>query len=296
MDYYRNGEFHSKVDLIQKFFHFEIPFGIAENLSIADHVGDKLSDNDIGFEFKQKTLFSCSYFINEIDCKEMFYKIQRQRKIWWMKFAANPGRFFISELKTDVMNGQNLQSVSVKSKFPFGNIELEKLELLPMSCFSPKLKFLEELKKITSTTPSIIRSSMVLESGTLATLMDAVDTASNTEIHFHRKIAPYQCSIFASVRDQSQLPELQDLAKYISSLLRRSNISTLNAPKCFVTGVDALNVAFQQMDSIGVPYCVLLDEESLKSGLLKLRNRDTTISETIHLSDVSTYLLKIFNS
>lgn len=90
--------------------------------------------------------------------------------------------------------------------------------------------------------------------------------------------------------------EIHDLAKYITSLLRRANISTLNAPKCFVTGADALNGAVQEMDNIGVPYGIMLDENSLKSGLIKLRNRDTTISETIHLSDIPNYLLKIFQS
>lgn len=127
-------------------------------------------------------------------------------------------------------------------------------------------------------------------------MIDAVDTGATSEINFHRKIAPYQCSIFASINEQSNLVELHDLAKYITSLLRRSNISTLNAPKCFVTGDDALKVAVQEMDNIGVPYGILLDENSLKSGLIKLRNRDTTISETIHLSDVPDYLLKIFHS
>lgn len=126
--------------------------------------------------------------------------------------------------------------------------------------------------------------------------MDAVDTGATSEINFHRKIAPYQCSIFATFSDQSNQVELQDLAKYVTSLLRRSNISTLNAPKCFVTSEEALNISFQEMDSIGVPYGIVLDESSLKNGLIKLRNRDTTISETIHLSDVPDYLLKIFNS
>ncbi|KAJ6639583.1 DNA polymerase subunit gamma-2, mitochondrial [Pseudolycoriella hygida] len=226
----------------------------------------------------------------------MFYKVQRQRKIWWMKFAANPGRFFISDLKTDSINDQAMQTVSVKSKFHFGNVELEKLELIPYGCFSPKLKFLDEIRKATSVTPSIIRSSMVLENGTLATLLDAVDTGVKSEINFHRRIAPYQCCIVTSVTDQGNLVELQDLARYITSLLRRSNISTLNAPKYLISEDGALGVALEEMDNIGVPYGILLDEGSLKNGLLQLRNRDTTISETIHLSDVPDYLSKIFRS
>lgn len=164
--YYRHREFHTKIDAIKKYFQFEIPFGLAENLVI-NGSDETVAENDVGFDIKETTLLSCSYFIDANESNEMFYKIQRQRKIWWMKFAANPGRFFMSDLKTDSVNEQAMQTVSVISKFPFGNIELEKLELIPYRCFSPKLKFLDELKKITATTPNIIRSSMVLESATL---------------------------------------------------------------------------------------------------------------------------------
>lgn len=170
INYFRNRELHTKIELIKKCFQFEIPFGVAENLtdnSVDGNVDENIADNDIGFGIKEKTLLSCTYFIDANESNEMFYKIQRQRKIWWMKFAANPGRFFVSDLKTDSINEYAMQTVSVKSKFHFGNVELEKLELIPYGCFSPKLKFLDELKKVTAITPSIIRSSMVLENGTL---------------------------------------------------------------------------------------------------------------------------------
>ena len=53
---------------------------------------------------------------------------------------------------------------------------------------------------------------------------------------------------------------------------------------------------FEEFDRIGIPYTIILDESVLKFGLFKLRNRNTTISETIHLSDVGNYVIKIFNS
>lgn len=49
-------------------------------------------------------------------------------------------------------------------------------------------------------------------------------------------------------------------------------------------------------DSIGVPYGILLEPDSLVTGFFKLRNRDTTLLETVHISQLESYLLKIFNS
>ena len=47
-------------------------------------------------------------------------------------------------------------------------------------------------------------------------------------------------------------------------------------------------------DSLGIPYIVTVDKQSTKTGLIKLRSRETTLYETIHISDIPNYLLKIF--
>lgn len=79
-------------------------------------------------------------------------------------------------------------------------------------------------------------------------------------------------------------------------LLQRSNISILYANDCHFVENTAVQRKFTEMDAIGIPYGILLDSDSLKSGFMKLRNRDTTLSETIHISQLSEYLPKIFQS
>lgn len=79
-------------------------------------------------------------------------------------------------------------------------------------------------------------------------------------------------------------------------LLQRSNISILEANDCHFVDNTALEQRFTEMDAIGIPYGIWLDSDSLKSGFMKLRNRDTTLSETIHISHLIEYLPKIFQS
>lgn len=79
-------------------------------------------------------------------------------------------------------------------------------------------------------------------------------------------------------------------------LLQRSNISILKANDCHFVENMALQQKFTEMDTIGIPYGLLLDSDSLKTGFMKLRNRDTTLNETIHISDLTEYLAKIFQS
>lgn len=79
-------------------------------------------------------------------------------------------------------------------------------------------------------------------------------------------------------------------------LLQRSNISILDANNCHFVENTALQQKFIEIDAIGIPYGIWLDSDSLKTGFMKLRNRDTTLSETIHISHLTGYLPKIFQS
>lgn len=87
----------------------------------------------------------------------------------------------------------------------------------------------------------------------------------------------------------------QDLTKYIRLILQQAGISTVMENDLhFVKDVAALDGQFNNADGIGIPYVLIVDNESLETGFLKLRNRDTTISEKIHLSDLPQYLMDIF--
>lgn len=79
-------------------------------------------------------------------------------------------------------------------------------------------------------------------------------------------------------------------------LLQRSGISILTEQDFHYDDYAALQQKFNDMDSIGVPYGILIDSDSLKTGFMKLRNRDTTLSETIHISYLTDYLPQIFQS
>lgn len=79
-------------------------------------------------------------------------------------------------------------------------------------------------------------------------------------------------------------------------LLQRSHIIVLNLDDCQFSSRSTLNQKHNEMDAIGVPYSLTLDSDSLKTGFLKLRNRDTTLSETIHISYLNDYLPQIFQS
>lgn len=96
--------------------------------------------------------------------------------------------------------------------------------------------------------------------------------------------------------DESIQGDLNDLAKYIQMLLNRSKITTFHLVDHSFDDQSALDSKFNETDAIGIPYGLILDEISLQNGFMKLRNRDTTLSETIHISQLNHYVPKIFQS
>lgn len=73
-----------------------------------------------------------------------------------MQYAANPGRFVISEVKHDDENVA--KSVSIKATYPFGTLDIENIEVKPLnsieSSTEPKSKSSAPTKVIKTTTVS----------------------------------------------------------------------------------------------------------------------------------------------
>ncbi|XP_065077484.1 DNA polymerase subunit gamma-2, mitochondrial-like isoform X1 [Ochlerotatus camptorhynchus] len=280
---------------VQDTFATDLPFGIAVEERFEDRTVS-LNEN-YGLHLEEGSLLSCSYFVNPTMSMEFMYKAQRQRKIWWMRFACDPGRYFISDLRQDAES--KVQSVAIKARFAGEEVALEQLELIPGSVMREEMgdfqvKIGKSSRKIT---PNVLRVRQCVELATLEVILDAFENSGTSSVRIHRKLAPYKCGIIClSEADPSQLEELRDLAKHLSNVLRKANITVLDCSSQNGSSERSLNKQLRHLDSIAVPYSLLLQEQSLQNGLFQLRSRDTTISETIHISDLPDYLLKIITS
>ncbi|XP_052899898.1 DNA polymerase subunit gamma-2, mitochondrial [Anopheles moucheti] len=261
----------------------KLPFGIT-----AEH-GRKNNLVPIGDAFMldlPETLeLTTTYLLPTSMGNQFLYQLQRQRKIWWMRLSIDPGRYFISDMRQTERTNPTT-SVSICCRFldrseHKTDVELERLDL----------EFFENSN-------AIVRVSNNLHRAILAILMDALEGAPLEQcVKVHRKIAPFKCGIICHIEDhyiQDAVlqQELIDLSKHLTYVLRAAKLSVYdgfhNQPEY------VLQLA--ELDQIGVPFALLLNAQTLHTGLLQLRSRDTTLSETIHLSDLPCYLLKMINA
>lgn len=96
--------------------------------------------------------------------------------------------------------------------------------------------------------------------------------------------------------DPSTTSDLKDLAKYVSLILQRCQITILQSNDNHFSDSFALEQKYHEMDTIGIPYSIIVNSDSLQNGFMQLRNRDTTLSETIHINSLKDYLPQIFQS
>lgn len=240
-----------------------------------------------------------TYLLPSSSANQFLYQLQRQRKIWWMRWSVDPGRYFISDTRRNEESNGTTTSVSICARFLDRFDDKTELELDHL-----ELSLLGDANGTTDTVPfnAIVRVTNNLNRTALAILMDALEcnAPSEARVKIHHKIAPYKCAIICHPEDHRgqaagmMQPDLIDLSKHLAYVLRAAKLTVHQDDGAF--GQLQHDHQIAELDQIGVPYVLVLNAKTLHTGLLQLRSRDTTLSETIHLSDLPSYLVKIIHA
>nr|CAD7430890.1 unnamed protein product [Timema monikensis] len=81
--------------------------------------------------------------------------------------------------------------------------------------------------------------------------------------------------------------ELSQLATYLTRQLRKAGVSTLLLPDVAKRSQES---QFLRNDEMGVPYTAVLNDNTLKTGILGLRSRETTLKEQVHVSELESHV------
>ncbi|XP_026474123.1 DNA polymerase subunit gamma-2, mitochondrial [Ctenocephalides felis] len=237
-------------------------------------------------------------FTSPINSQHLYFQWLRQRKIWWSRFSVYPGHILIQDLlnnegdqnfndccphQLNSLINLKLQNINIVVKIDEQNLPIETIGLYEQD--SKRGLYMQDNSG--ETLPHIIISSINLRQSCIGILRECLDASNN--LILHHNLAPFQYRIICECIDMDDANELIDLGQYLCGLLRKAHISTL-----FTNNNNlSLNEVLKQSDQIGIPYCLILRSNSLKNGFVYLRNRDTTLEEQIHVSDIPKYLEKL---
>lgn len=136
--------------------------------------------------------------------------------------------------------------------------------------------------------PHVIEPSFGVGRHLLAILCEAYTDdkeRGNIVLKLPKKLAPIKASIFPLVKK----PEFQKLARQINADLIENDV---------ITSYDksgSIGKRYARADEIGTPYCITIDHDSLESGIVTIRDRDTTEQIKVHKDKVSETIKNLIN-
>ncbi|KOC61237.1 DNA polymerase subunit gamma-2, mitochondrial [Habropoda laboriosa] len=266
-----SDEFNNTIDFITKTGMSNIPFGLA-TIKKSKHSWNQ-SVSVIQKLNYHKTA-EIAIFNNNIETEDLFHKIQKERKIWWRRLAQCPSRFKLTEAKKI----KSLDTVDIKAQFSFGSITVERI-----TCHTDVQKLFSQVdSKKDFAHIQMVEHMMSLDWGTLALLSDAHDTNKSTKMHIHSMLAPHKVAFHIKRSNNevnAQSDDLNRFVLYLNNMLRTKGLNTL------------LTTSEQIIDTCLVPFIVLVDTTSLENGIVHVRDRSTTLSEAVHITDLVKYLI-----
>ncbi len=214
---------------------------------------------------------------------------------WFVLLGANPQKFRLRQHVSDEKSHYSSDTWDLEYNFPFGWKELLGManrgnyDLKQHEKFSKKdLKIMDEKtgKKIL---PHVIcEPSLGVERAFLVFMFDSYfydEERKNIVLHLHPKIAPIKAAIFPIVKR----PELEKIAVNVFDILKKEWNVVYDES-------GSIGRRYSRNDEIGTPFCITIDEESIKKNDVTIRERNTKKQIRVKISELKEILKELINN
>jgi glycyl-tRNA synthetase len=267
-----------------------LPFGIAQ---VGKAFRNEITPGNFIFRTREFEQMEIEYFIpkpvHDDDWKSHFEHWRKEMRSW-MEHDLGLDMEHVYEL--EVPDGERAhyskRTIDFEFDFPFGKKELYGLAY--RTDFDLRNHFKEPPYKDPTTGeafwPHTIEPTWGVDRSFLAVLANAYteqDDGKGGERMFLKlppRLAPYKAAVFPLLANK---PELVARAREIYENLRK---------KFFVAWDDRGNIGkrYYAQDEIGTPFCITVDFDSLETGDVTVRDRDTAQQERIKIDGLEEYL------
>ncbi len=214
--------------------------------------------------------------------------------LWFKNLGANSSNFRIRQHSKNELAHYSTDCWDLEYNFPFGWKELEGIadrgdfDLSQHEKFSKKdlSIFNEETKK--KVLPHVIcEPSLGVGRALLVFMFDAYyedKERGNIVLKLHPKLAPIKAAIFPIVKR----PEFEEIAEGIlKDLGEEWNVVYDKS--------GSIGRRYARNDEIGTPFCITIDEKSLRKKDVTIRDRDTTKQIRVKTSELKEILRKLIH-
>src|SRR3989344_5065566 len=204
-------------------------------------------------------------------------------QILWFK-SLNLNEIKIREHTRDELSHYSSATFDIDYEYPFGSREIAgnanrgQYDLTQHQNESKESMEIFDEKTKTKVIPRVIEPTFGMERVFLAVLVNGYNydqKRENVVLKISPKIAPIKAAIFPIVKKD----EFKKLSLEIfDDLSKEWNVNYDES--------GSIGRRYSRNDEIGTPYCITVDEESLKNGDVTIRDRDTTRQVRVKVSQI----------
>ncbi|XP_027138864.1 DNA polymerase subunit gamma-2, mitochondrial isoform X2 [Larimichthys crocea] len=282
-------EFVPSLELVNR----KLPFGLAET-------GLCFQPSDGSAELTQTSLV---WFCSPRTSSQWLDHWTRQRLKWWRKFALSPSDFSSSDVPKEELEETVSRGVRITYNFPWGQEPLEELwsrgntELLQThKGVRSKLQCRDGRKSV----PCVVSVTGNMDRGVMAFLSNSLQQVKKEHgkqklqqrkvLKLHPVLAPVKVALDIG---RGATMELRQVCEGLLQEFMEAKISAWPGYLKSLPTVEQLNAKYDEM---GVLFTVVISENTLESGLIQVRSRDTTIKETMHISEIKNFLSRYISA
>ena len=266
--------------------HPKIPFGIAQ---IGKAFRNEISPRNFLFRCREFEQADTQYFVKPNQNKKIYEEIKKERWQWYLDLGLSKKNLRWKQHENLVFYASD--AWDIEYNFPtYGFDEIEGIhdrtdyDLTQHSKFSGvDLSFNEDGNKFI---PWILETSVGLGRIFLAVLSEAYnydEKRKNVVLKLDPQLAPIKTAILPLVKNNSKIIKI---SRDIYNELKKE----------FNTNYDesgSIGRRYSRNDEIGTPFCLTIDEDSIKNKDVTIRDRDTTKQKRIKISELKNILTSL---
>ena len=197
----------------------------------------------------------------------------------------------IREHKKDELSHYSSATFDVDYNYPFGSKELGGIanrgqyDLTQHAKESKQNLEVFDEKYKNKVIPRVIEPTFGMERAFLAVLTKAYNYDSkrdNVILKIPAKLAPIKAAVFPIIKSDEYNKIAEDIVK---DLRKEWNVTYDKS--------GSIGRRYSRNDEIGTPYCITVDEDSLKNQDVTIRDRDTTVQIRVKIKDLKETLKKL---
>ncbi|MCK9612233.1 MAG: glycine--tRNA ligase [Bacteroidales bacterium] len=276
---------------VMKSGRMKIPFGIAQ---AGKAFRNEIVARQFIFRMREFEQMEMQFFVRPGEELKWYEHWKEERMKWHLSLgiAAEKYRFHNHEKLAHYANA----ACDIEFHFPIGFKELEGIhsrtdfDLMAHQKYSGKKLQYFDPETNESYVPYVIETSIGLDRTFLAILSHSYkeETLEDGSVREMMNIPPVLAPIKVAVLPLVKKDGMPEKARRIFDSLKLNFM-------CQYDEKDAIGRRYRRQDSIGTPFCITIDNETLQNNTVTIRYRDTMLQERINAENVSLFISEKIN-